>query len=461
VIALVHRWTSRPGWPLAALLCLYPLWWALGIGAFAFLIFAIPMAFELRRRRPLLMPPAFGIWLLFLLWTTFSLLMVPLEAPHTSAGGSTIGHMIGILFRLTQFGAVTVIAVYVVNLRHDEVSQRDIMRWLSILFLVTVAGGFLALAVPNLSFTSPLEAMLPHSISSNRYVSYLVHPAAAEVQSVLGYSAPRPAAPWGYTNFWGNNLSIMIIWLCAYMWRPNTALRRLSLFAIIALSLVPIVYSLNRGLWLGLILSVLYMVYRFAASGDLRGVLFIVIAIPFAIVAFLATPLHRVVSDRTSHSGSENIRAFADKAAIDGALESPILGWGGTRKTLGSSQSIAVGPSPKCPNCGSVGIGSTGEFWEIAFTTGLVGVAIYFAYFVAAFWQLRRDRSPTGSAARLIVLLAIFYSYFYNSLPSSSALTFISIAMAWRSVLAAEAELVTVPKRVPTRRSWLIGEAPA
>jgi O-antigen ligase len=312
-----------------------------------------------------------------------------------------------------------------------------------------------------LSFTSPLEAVLPHFISSNRYVGYLVHPAAAEVQSVLGYTAPRPAAPWGYTNFWGNNLSILIIWLCVYMWQPNSVLRRLALFATIAISLVPIVYSLNRGLWFGLILSALYMVYRFAASGDLRGVLVIVLALPVAVVAFLATPLHGIVSNRASHSGSENIRAFADKAAINGALDSPILGWGGTRKTNGSSQSIAVGPSPKCLNCGSVGIGSTGEFWEIAFTMGLVGVVIYFSFFIAAFWRLRRDRSPTGSATRLIILLAIFYSYFYNSLPGASALTFISIAMSWRSVLEAEAARVKAPKRVATRRSWLIGGAPA
>jgi hypothetical protein len=354
-----------------------------------------------------------------------------------------------------------VIALYVVNLRTDEVSQRDIMRWLSILFGVTVAGGFLALAAPHLSFTSPLEVVLPHFIASNRYVGYLVHPQAAEVQSVLGYSSPRPAAPWGYTNFWGNNLSILIIWLCGYLWQPASALRRIVLFVTITISLVPIVYSLNRGLWFGLILSVLYAVYRFAASGDMRGVLAISIAAPIAVFAFLLTPLHGIVSNRASHSGSENIRAFADKAAIHGAIDSPILGWGGTRKTIGSSQSIAVGPSPRCPNCGNVGIGSTGEFWELAFTTGFVGVAIYFGYFLVAFWILRRDRSPTGAAARLIILLALFYSYFYNSLPSASALTFISIAMSWRTIVETQTAQALAPTRARPRMSWLIAGSSA
>jgi hypothetical protein len=453
------RW-RRPGWPLAALLCLYPLWWALGIGAFAFLLAAVPMVLELRKKRPITLPPAYGIWLLFLVWTVLSVVMVPFDAPGTTSG-SPFGRIIGIAFRLTQFGAVTIIAIYAVNLKSEEVSQRDVMRWMSVLFLVTVVGGFFALAAPNFSFTSPLEAVLPHAISANRYVQNLVHPQAAEVQSVLGYSAPRPAAPWGYTNFWGNNLSILLIWFCAYMWRPNSAGRRLTLSVILAISLIPIVYSLNRGLWLGLILSVAYMVYRFAANGDLRAVVAALIFLPIAAFTFLLTPLHTVVSDRTSHKGSEGIRAFADHAAINGANASPILGWGGSRKTIGSSQSIAIGPSPKCPNCGSVGIGSTGEFWEIAFTTGYVGAAIYFLFFVVVFWKLRRDRSASGSAARLVILLSIFYSYFYNSLPSALALTFLSIALSWRYILETETAEARVPKPVVQRRSWLVGGATA
>src|SRR5271170_1541687 len=112
---MIRAWLFRPGWPLAALMCLYPLWWALGIGEFSFVIFAIPMAWDLRRRHPIRLPPAFGFWLLFLLWNVLSLVMLPFGAPHTIAGG-TLGRTFGVLFRLFQFAAVTVIAMYVVNL---------------------------------------------------------------------------------------------------------------------------------------------------------------------------------------------------------------------------------------------------------------------------------------------------------------------------------------------------------
>ena len=49
---------GRPGWPLTALLVLYPLWWALGMGTLAVFLLAVPMALQLWRRRPVLVPPA-------------------------------------------------------------------------------------------------------------------------------------------------------------------------------------------------------------------------------------------------------------------------------------------------------------------------------------------------------------------------------------------------------------------
>jgi hypothetical protein len=74
-----------------ALLGLYPLWWLLGLGAFAFIVFAVPMAVDLGRRRRLTVPRGFGFWLLFLLWAVGSLLMFPLSPPNTIAGSAAGG----------------------------------------------------------------------------------------------------------------------------------------------------------------------------------------------------------------------------------------------------------------------------------------------------------------------------------------------------------------------------------
>jgi hypothetical protein len=431
---LTTRRRLPPGWPLAAILCLYPLWWALGVGEFAFVIFSVPMARELMRRRPLRLPPGFGLWLLYLMWTVLSLVMLPLTPPNTIAGSVT-GRGLSVVLSLVQLAGVTITLLYVGNLTEEEVPQRRIIHWLSILFLVTLGGGILGLVVPHLEFTSPMELILPHAITSNSYASTLVHPTTAQVQNVLGtQTTGRPAAPWSYTNFWANVISLLLIWFCVYMWQPARRGRRVALVVILTVTTVPVVYSLNRGLWFGLVLSGGYLVVRAARRGDARATVAALIAIPVIVLAFLASPLHTVVTERAEHGQSNEIRRFLDEAAVDGALRSPILGWGGPRKAVGSANSISVGPSAACPSCGQAGIGSTGELWAIMFNTGLVGLGLYASFFISVWWRLRRDRTMIGAAARLTIGLTLFYTFFYNNLPVALTLAMISIALSLRQL---------------------------
>jgi hypothetical protein len=422
------------GWPLGALLCLYPLWWALGIGQFAFVLFAIPMARELHRRRPIKLPPAFGFWLLYLLWYFLSLVMIPLKAPN-ALSGSVTGRVISVTLEAIELGSATITLLYVGNLSTREVPQRRIEKWLSVLFVVTVLGGVLALAAPYFQFTSPVERLLPHAIRSNFYARSLVHPNAAQVQNVLGFTAPRPAAPWSFTNYWANNLSILFVWFCLYMWVPKGFWRRVMLLIGAGGAVVTSVYSLNRGLWFGLIASVAFLIVSLARRGDVRSTLVAVTAIPLVIVTFFLSPLHTVISERAAHGNSNDIRAFLDKAAVAGALRSPVVGWGNTRKAIGSANSIAVGPSASCPTCGNVAIGSTGQLWQVVYSEGIVGALLYFGFFIGIWWRLRQDRSAIGAAARLIVWLTLLYSVFYNNLPVSLTLVMISLALSWRNLL--------------------------
>lgn len=426
-----------PGWPLAAILCLYPLWWALGVGQFAFLIFSVPMALELRRRRPIRLPPAFGAWLLFLAWFVLSLVMLP-GNPSGTVPGSFGGRLISIVLRLVELLCATVMLLYVGNLPIREVSQRRILRWLSALFLATIAGGLLGLFAPHFEFTSPIERLLPGSLTSNYFAKSLVHPNAAQVQSVLGFVSPRPAAPWSYTNYWANNLSILLVWFCLYWWHPRRTGRRIFLLLALMITTVVTVYSLNRGLWIGIIFSVLFMIVTATRAGDARSVVAAGALIPVVALAFFATPLHTIVGLRASHGESNDIRNFLDRAAVRGALESPIVGWGGTRKAVGSAQSIAVGPSPDCPTCGAISIGSTGEIWTLMFSQGLVGLGLYLGFFIGIWWRLRRDRTAIGAGARLVIWLTPLYGLFYNSVPVALSLVMISIGLSWRNLVASD-----------------------
>jgi hypothetical protein len=428
-------WWRRlsPGWPLWATLVLYPIWWGLGLGSFAFILAAIPMAWTLLRSRPIRIPPVFGIWLVFIFWNALSLVMLPAHAPHT-AEGSTTGRIISLMLRFIDLATASVFLLYVVNLSKDVISQRQIVRWMSILFLITVGGGLLALAIPNFEFNSPFERILPHFIAKNVYVQTLVHPAAAQVQDVLGFAAPRPAAPWAYTNTWGNSISLLIVWFCVYMWHPKVAKNHVRMVLILLVALVTIVYSLNRGLWFGLILSVMFIIGHLSRKGDFRATLYAIGAIAVGGVLFVVTPLNHVVQQRAANGKSNSIRAFVDSSSFRGATQSPLLGWGDSRKVLGSSQSIAVGPSPQCPQCGEVNLGSAGEIWLIMFDNGLAGAAVYLLFFGAVWWRLRASPTVIGAAGRLTVILTVFYTVFYNNLPTSLILSMLSIAIAFRDL---------------------------
>ncbi len=423
----------RPGWPLVALLGLYPLWWLLGLGALAFIVFAVPMAVDLARRRRLTVPRGFGFWLLFLAWTAGSLLMFPLSPPNTIAG-SGAGRALGIALNSASYLAATIALLYVVNLPREDFSQRRVLRLLSTLFLVTVAGGLLGVVAPRFQFSAPLETLLPHSVRSNDYTQALVHPTAAQIQNLLGGERGRPAAPFGYANFWGNNLAILLPWWIAFMSAGRSRGRKGVMLAVCAIALVPVLYSLDRALWVALVVAAAYALVRTLHGSSLTRAVYVGGAIVAACVLVL-TPARTIVAARASHGASNGIRAFLTRAAVTGAEHSPVVGYGGTRKTLGSNRSIAVGPTPACPLCGGYGVGSNGQLWLLLFAQGFVGAALYVLFFVSTLRAFVRDRAPIAIAGSLVILLTLFFMFFYIALPSALVLTMIGIGAVIRERL--------------------------
>ncbi len=440
----------RTGWPLTALLGLYPLWWILGLGSLAFIVFALPMAMYLLRHRPLRVPPGFGLWLLFLVWMLVSLLMFPFNPPGTTAG-TTGGRVIGLSLNGASYLAATIALLYVVNVPRAELPQRKVLRLLSVLFVVTVAGGVLGVVAPHFEFVAPLEKLLPESVRSNAYTRALIHPLTAQLQDVLGSQKPRPAAPFGYTNFWGNNFSILLVWWVVWLWGRRSPIRRALGAGVCLVAVVPVIYSLNRAMWAGLALSLVYVIARRARVRP-RSVGSIVVVLLAACSLLALTPLRSIIEQRAHHGKSNSLRAYLSTAAIDAAEHSPIIGYGGTRKTIGSNQSIAIGPTSDCPQCGSQGLGSNGQIWLIVVAQGFVGAALYVSFFLWIILAYARDRTPIGVAGVLVTLLSLFYMFFYNSLPVALVLTMISIGVVVRNGLPQEATrtVTATPMRRPT-----------
>ena len=321
---LGRAWRARGGglpehWPFTALVVGFPLWWAIGFGPFAVTVFAVPMAWKLRRMRPIQVPKGFGVWLFFLLAVLVSGLMLGRTAPGTLPA-PVGGQLLGYLLRVIAYVAAAVLLLFIGNLGEKLLPERLILGSLAVLFGVTVAGGLLGLVAPHFSFTSPVELLLPHSLSSG-YLHTLTHPAAAQVQDVLGYSAPRPMAPFEYTNTWGNVIGLLVVWVFA--WAGKVRGRRLLATVAVAVAAVPIVLSLNRGLWIGLALAVFVMGVKLLLSGRLFAVVGLTTLVAMGGVAFLVSPLAPVVQARLANGDSNDIRSNLAAAAIRGAQESP------------------------------------------------------------------------------------------------------------------------------------------
>ena len=422
----------RPGWPLTALLVLYPLWWALGMATLIVFVLPVPMLVHLARQRPIKVPPGFGLWLLFLVWVLASTTMLQYSPPGTVRGNAS-DRIISVGYNIGGYLAATIILLYIGNLTERQLPRARIVRQLGTLFIVIVVGGVIGTFFASFEFTSPLEMLLPNSIAQNSFVQSLVHPSAAQLQEVLGYTAPRPSAPFGYTNTWGNCLSLLSGWFAISWLVAGGKGRRLIGVLIVLVAAVPVVYSLNRGLWIALGLSAGYAAVRLALKGRFVAIAVMAFGVVAGIVVFLASPLNGIVEARLDNPKSNNIREFTTEATLEAAASSPILGFGSTRAAIGSSQSIAVGKSADCQRCGNPTIGSNGQLWLLLIAQGFVGAGLYIAFFVWSAWAYRRDRTSIGAAGWLACVLPLFYMFIYNALVMPLLISLVSIALLWRN----------------------------
>jgi hypothetical protein len=444
------------GWPLRLFLLAYPLWWFLGLTSFVLILAAVPMtAWLVRRRRQLVMPAAFGWWLLFLVAVALSAVMLGLTAPGTLPG-TAVARVPAFLVRLLNYLAATAMLLYVVNIPEKVLSVRTIVRDQGVFYLATVAGGLVGTVLPHIRFTSPLAYVMPSTIASHRYVDTLLHPAVAQVQTVLGFESPRPSAPFVYTNDWGNCMSVLLVWFVVASWTWGSTRSRLLCAAVLAVSLVPIIYSINRGLWIGLIAAVLYLCGRFAARGKFRLVVGVAVAGLAMGVVVASTPLYGVIQERLSHPHSNRARASTSLDAIRAVKASPVLGYGSTRTVVGSAQTIAAGRSASCPQCGNAAIGGAGQLWLLLVAQGVAGVVLFIGFFVRTAWIYRRDRSAVAIGGQVVIMLTLLYTLVYVEVGTALALCMIAVGLLHRQRHSAEtspstAATATAAPRATTR----------
>jgi hypothetical protein len=250
---------------------------------------------------------------------------------------------------------------------------------------------------------------------------------------LIGDPKPRPAAPWGYTNTWGNNFCLLAVWFVALYWGGPRRRGRVAASVCLALATVPVVYSLNRGLWIGLGVVACYVAVRLALRGHLGALTAVLGTAVVLAIALAVTPLGGVVSARLDNGKSNGVRLYLTERALAGAAESPLIGFGSTRNTMGGRNSIAVGESAACERCGNFTVGGNGQLWQLLFAHGLLGTAAYLGFFGYGLWRFRRDHSAIGIAGSAAIVASLVAMFWYNALVTPLAWTFCAYALLWRN----------------------------
>lgn len=413
-VQTVHGPALPAGWPIYAVIAGLPIWWFLGIAGFVWPVFAIPMLFWLLRRGSVAVPRGFLVWVAFLAWAL---------ASSTQLVGT--GRTIGYVWRITLYVSATVFLLYVFNFPRQRLPSRRLAMLLTAFWAIVVAGGYLAVLAPTFSVTSFAERMVPESLRSDAFLQTLVHPAAAQIHDFLGYAVARPAAPFPYTNDWGSTFGLLVPFvILAWASRPSAGMR--GLIAVLALaSVVPVVFSLNRGLWISLGIGLLYAAVRLALAGRERAVVALIGVVLVVGSLLFLTPLKGLIDARLQTGHSNERRAMLYEEAGRSAIESPLFGYG------------APLPSEWNPNAPPVG--TQGLLWMVLVSHGFVGAGLFVAWFLYALWRTRSVRNDVRFWCHIMLLIAIIQLAVYDMLPAQLHIMMIGIAMAMRETsLAAE-----------------------
>jgi hypothetical protein len=432
---------THPEWPISALLVLYPVWWMLGLGTYMFTILAIPMAYRMykwraKRERAIKMPPGFGLWLLFIIVSVAGVVTLKLGAPGTIQSPLS-NRLVAWTVRIAAYFGAGILLLYAGNLTEKEFPRKRLAWQLGLFGLYAVIGGLAGVVAPHFHFTSPMGLILPGSLKSGTLGQSIMHPGFAQLGvGGTGTGRGRPEAPFEYTDTWGYCTVLLMPWLAAAWWSYGTRRQRIIAAAALIVVIVPIVFSEDRGAWIAVVITVVYLAVRLAARGKLALLGVLVAGLAVAVLALVATPLQDIVTNKVNNPSSNGIRSSQASITVRDGLASPLIGFGDARHMQGSPSSITVGRNASCPTCGQYEIGSNGQLWLVLICSGFLGLFLYCGFFAYGIWRYRHDQTPYGWAGVLVLLLPFELMFAYDAVGAPLGITMLSYAMLWRNDMA-------------------------
>jgi polysaccharide biosynthesis protein PslJ len=414
-LSLARRRPLARGQLLTLLFASLPLWWLAGLFPFVWPIVGFFLLLALIRQGNVVFPRAFALWFLFLAWVPMSVLRLSGDnGPFLFAQ------------RFAVITAATVVFLYIFNSSRRTLPDRAIVDALTLFWAMLVIGAFVAMLFPHLAFSSPFEMLLPGSLVANQFVHDLVHVNFAQVQTFLGYPVGRPAPFFGFTNAWGGGLALLTPIAFAAVGQARSPLLRRTLGALLVLSIVPIVVSLNRGVWLALVLATGYAGLRFALARRLHSIAALIGLLGILLVLIFLTPLGGLITDRLAHPHSNAGREALYDESIARMKQSPLVGYGGP---IPSEKSTAPA------------VGTHSQLFFVAISYGIPAVFFFLTWFGLTFLRARRGVSGPRFWAHVALLVFLMEAPYYL-LEMHLVIAMIIAAFIWRDIVRpAEAEM--------------------
>lgn len=411
---------SRPRrWLPYWLYALLPVWWLAGLSFFQWPLIVAPLVYPLMRTTGLRAPRRFALWLAFLLMTVLSATQL-----------SSSARVVAWTWRESFYVASTVLFLFIYNSSERRLPTRAVVNALAAFWVMIVVGGWFGVMFPTVSLASPAEYVFPKSLLHNTYFYSHVHLQFAQVQHFLGFKEGRPQAFFAYTNAWGSTFAMTLPFaLGALSLSPSVVWRRILLVALAA-SIVPGVFSLDRGMWLSLGVGITYATIRLAARHDLRRVAHIVTVVVLSALLIVVSPLGSLISGRFSHKTGDTSRLARDQAAQAQVTANPILGYGAP------NQATSVTHTSKS-------VGTESEVFLLLYSHGVPGLffcASWLAYSVFRSGR-RRPRDPPVILWIHVALLIACVQAPYYELTERMPIILTAAALLYRRIAQAEASL--------------------
>lgn len=394
-----------PLWPLAAMFGLVPLWWLTGafylgwplLGALLFALLVI------RGRVPL--PPAAGIWLLFL-----AVVVVSATQLQSPASVLTFG------LRLAFYVTALVVGVYVYAVARERADLVAVLVPLCAFWFALVALGWLGVLAPRFALTTPVEVLLPGGIARTPFIRDMVHLSTAEYSERSLNPIYRPAAPFAYTNNFGSAYAMTLPCVVAFTMLRRRGVLRWALLASLPLSLVPAFLTLNRAMFLSIGAGLAVLGVRAALRGNVRVAASIVGVVVIGGVATLFIPIAELIGNRVESSDTNTDRLSLYVEVIRRVKESPWLGYGAP---VNVDTVTAQAP-----------IGTQGQLWMVLFSHGVPALLCFLAWFVAAALICARATSPAGQWLSVVPVICLVQIPFYGMANQNLAVAFFAVAFA-------------------------------